>query len=117
MDSRTHRGQGIPLKGNYSLWLGQKAKRLEQEAKGHSKRRKILERELEWVRLPPKARHAKSKARLNAYDWFLDRVTTYILAFEGDSNVYFFEGSFSEYEENLKNEWEETRQNALNIIS
>ncbi|SHG01141.1 ATP-binding cassette protein, ChvD family [Mariniphaga anaerophila] len=62
------RGQGIPWKGNYSSWLEQKAKRLEMEEKGSQKRRKTLERELEWVRMAPKARHAKSKARLNAYD-------------------------------------------------
>ena len=62
------RGQGIPWKGNYTSWLEQKAKRLEMEEKGHSKRRKTLERELEWVRMAPKARQAKSKARLNAYD-------------------------------------------------
>jgi ATP-binding cassette ChvD family protein len=62
------RGQGIPWKGNYTSWLDQKAKRLEQEEKSHSKRRKTLERELEWVRMSPKARHAKSKARLGAYD-------------------------------------------------
>ena len=62
------RGQGIPWKGNYSSWLEQKAKRLEQEEKGHSKRRKTLERELDWVRMAPKARQAKSKARLSAYD-------------------------------------------------
>jgi energy-dependent translational throttle protein EttA len=62
------RGQGIPWKGNYTSWLEQKAKRLELEEKGHSKRRKTLERELEWVRMAPKARQAKSKARLNAYD-------------------------------------------------
>ncbi len=62
------RGQGIPWKGNYSSWLEQKAKRLEQEEKGNQKRIKTLERELEWVRMAPKARHAKSKARLNAYD-------------------------------------------------
>jgi energy-dependent translational throttle protein EttA len=62
------RGQGIPWKGNYSSWLEQKAKRLEQEEKGSQKRRKTLERELEWVRMAPKARQAKSKARLNAYD-------------------------------------------------
>lgn len=66
------RGQGIPWKGNYTSWLEQKAKRLEQEEKGHSKRRKTLERELEWVRMAPKARHAKSKARLNAYDKMLN---------------------------------------------
>ncbi|WP_372948183.1 energy-dependent translational throttle protein EttA [Mariniphaga sp.] len=62
------RGQGIPWKGNYSSWLEQKAKRLELEEKGHSKRRKTLERELEWVRMAPRARQAKSKARLSAYD-------------------------------------------------
>lgn len=66
------RGQGIPWKGNYTSWLEQKTKRLEQEEKGHSKRRKTLERELEWVRMSPKARHAKSKARLSAYDKMLN---------------------------------------------
>ncbi|MFW6310590.1 MAG: energy-dependent translational throttle protein EttA [Prolixibacteraceae bacterium] len=66
------RGQGIPWKGNYTSWLEQKAKRLEQEEKGVSKRRKTLERELEWVRMAPKARHAKAKARLNAYDKMLN---------------------------------------------
>ena len=66
------RGQGIPWKGNYTSWLEQKSKRLEQEEKGHSKRRKTLERELEWVKMAPKARHAKSKARLNAYDKMLN---------------------------------------------
>ena len=62
------RGHGIPWKGNYTSWLEQKAKRLEQEEKGSQKRRKTLERELDWVRMAPKARQAKSKARLNAYD-------------------------------------------------
>jgi energy-dependent translational throttle protein EttA len=62
------RGQGIPWKGNYTSWLEQKSKRLELEEKGSSKRRKTLERELEWVRMAPKARQAKSKARLHAYD-------------------------------------------------
>jgi len=62
------RGEGIPWKGNYSSWLEQKSKRLEQEEKGISKRRKTLEHELEWVRMSPKARQAKSKARLNAYE-------------------------------------------------
>jgi energy-dependent translational throttle protein EttA len=62
------RGHGIPWKGNYTSWLEQKAKRLEQEEKGSLKRRRTLERELEWVRMAPKARHAKSKARLHAYD-------------------------------------------------
>lgn len=69
------RGMGIPWKGNYTSWLEQKTKRLEQEEKGHSKRRKTLERELEWVRMAPKARHAKSKARLNAYDKLLNEET------------------------------------------
>ena len=62
------RGEGIPWKGNYSSWLEQKARRLETEEKQESKRRKTLERELEWVRMAPKARHAKSKARLSAYE-------------------------------------------------
>jgi ATP-binding cassette ChvD family protein len=62
------RGEGIPWQGNYSSWLDQKAKRLEQEEKAESKRRRTLERELEWIRLAPKARQAKGKARLNAYD-------------------------------------------------
>lgn len=66
------RGEGIPWKGNYSSWLDQKTKRLEMEEKIASKRRKTLERELEWVRMAPKARHAKSKARLNAYDQLLN---------------------------------------------
>jgi len=66
------RGEGIPWKGNYSSWLEQKAKRLEQEEKTDSKRRKTLERELEWVRMSPKARHAKSKARLSAYEKLLN---------------------------------------------
>jgi energy-dependent translational throttle protein EttA len=67
------RGEGIPWKGNYSSWLEQKAKRLESEEKGNIKRRKILERELEWVRMSPKARHAKSKARLGAYENLLNQ--------------------------------------------
>ncbi len=67
------RGEGIPWKGNYSSWLEQKAKRLEIEEKGNIKRRKILERELEWVRMSPKARHAKSKARLGAYENLLNQ--------------------------------------------
>ncbi|MFB6317991.1 energy-dependent translational throttle protein EttA [Saccharicrinis sp. FJH54] len=66
------RGEGIPWKGNYSSWLEQKAKRLESEEKQASKRRKTLERELEWVRMSPKARQAKSKARLSAYDKLLN---------------------------------------------
>jgi energy-dependent translational throttle protein EttA len=66
------RGEGIPWKGNYSSWLEQKSKRLEQEEKGNKKRLKTLERELEWVRMSPKARHAKSRARLNAYNKMMD---------------------------------------------
>ncbi|MEG0039032.1 MULTISPECIES: energy-dependent translational throttle protein EttA [Bacteroides] len=62
------RGEGIPWKGNYSSWLDQKTKRMEMEEKTVSKRRKTLERELEWVRMAPKARQAKGKARLNSYD-------------------------------------------------
>ena len=62
------RGEGIPWKGNYSSWLEQKTKRLEMEEKQENKRKKTLERELEWVRMAPKARHAKSKARLGAYE-------------------------------------------------
>jgi energy-dependent translational throttle protein EttA len=62
------RGEGIPWEGNYSSWLEQKARRLEQEEKSESKRRKTLERELEWIRMAPKAKQAKGKARLNAYD-------------------------------------------------
>ena len=62
------RGEGIPWKGNYSSWLDQKAKRLAQEEKTESKRQKTLERELEWVKMAPKARHAKGKARLSNYE-------------------------------------------------
>jgi len=62
------RGEGIPYKGNYTSWLEQKSKRLEAEEKSESRRRKTLDRELEWVRMAPKARHAKSKARLGNYD-------------------------------------------------
>ncbi len=62
------RGEGIPWKGNYSSWLDQKAKRLAMEEKQETKRQKTLERELEWVRMAPKARHAKSKARLSNYE-------------------------------------------------
>jgi sulfate-transporting ATPase len=62
------RGHGIPWKGNYSSWLDQKAKRLAQESKSESKRQRTLERELEWIKLTPKARQAKGKARLTAYD-------------------------------------------------
>lgn len=66
------RGEGIPWKGNYSSWLEQKTKRMAQEEKQASKRRKTLERELEWVRMAPKARQAKGKARLNSYDQLLN---------------------------------------------
>ncbi|MCK9159256.1 MAG: ATP-binding cassette domain-containing protein, partial [Bacteroidaceae bacterium] len=62
------RGEGIPWKGNYSSWLEQKTKRMQMEEKTASKRRKTLERELEWVRMAPKARQSKGKARLNSYD-------------------------------------------------
>jgi len=65
------RGEGIPWKGNYSSWLEQKQKRLAEEEKSASKRQKTLERELEWIRMTPKGRHAKAKARLNAYDKLL----------------------------------------------
>ncbi len=67
------RGEGIPWKGNYSSWLDQKAKRLELEGKSESKRIKTLERELEWVRMSPKGRHAKSKARLSSYENLLNQ--------------------------------------------
>ncbi len=67
------RGEGIPWEGNYSSWLEQKTKRMEMEEKTESKRRKTLERELEWVRMSPKARHAKGKARLNAYEQMLSQ--------------------------------------------
>ena len=66
------RGEGIPWKGNYSSWLEQKTKRMEMEEKEASKRRKTLERELDWVRMAPKARQAKGKARLNSYDKLLN---------------------------------------------
>jgi ATP-binding cassette ChvD family protein len=67
------RGEGIPWKGNYTSWLEQKSKRLELEEKGNVKRRKTLEHELEWVRMSPKARRAKSKARLSAYENLLNQ--------------------------------------------
>ena len=80
------RGEGIPWKGNYTSWLEQKTKRLEMEEKSESKRRKTLERELEWVHMSPKARQAKGKARLNSYEKMLtedskqkeDRLEIYI---------------------------------------
>ncbi|WP_418892269.1 energy-dependent translational throttle protein EttA [Limibacterium fermenti] len=67
------RGEGIPWKGNYTSWLEQKTKRMEMEEKQASKRRKTLERELEWINLAPKARHAKGKARLNSYEQLLNQ--------------------------------------------
>ena len=69
------RGEGIPWKGNYTSWLEQKTLRMAQEEKQASKRRKTLERELEWVRMAPKARHAKGKARLNSYEQLLNQDT------------------------------------------
>ena len=69
------RGEGIPWKGNYSSWLEQKQSRLAQEEKTESKRQKTLSRELEWARMTPKGRHAKAKARLNAYDKLLNQET------------------------------------------
>ncbi|HBY21261.1 MAG TPA: energy-dependent translational throttle protein EttA, partial [Clostridiales bacterium] len=66
------RGEGIPWEGNYTSWLSQKTKRLEMEGKAESKRNKTLERELEWVRMSPKARHAKSKSRLKSYESLLN---------------------------------------------
>lgn len=69
------RGEGIPWKGNYSSWLDQKTKRLEMEEKTESRRRKTLERELEWVRMAPRARHAKQKARIGAYERLLNEDT------------------------------------------
>ena len=69
------RGEGIPWKGNYSSWLEQKQQRLKQEEKSESKRQRTLERELEWVRMSPKGRHAKAKARLGAYEKLLSQET------------------------------------------
>jgi ATP-binding cassette ChvD family protein len=69
------RGEGIPWKGNYSSWLDQKQERLAQEEKAESDRRKTLQRELEWIRMAPKARHAKGKARINAYEQLLAQDT------------------------------------------
>src|SRR3990170_1149389 len=62
------RGEGIPWKGNYSSWLEQKQNRLKQEEKGESQRQKTLQRELEWIRMSPKGRHAKSKSRITSYE-------------------------------------------------
>src|SRR5690606_2364151 len=67
------RGEGIPWKGNYSSWLEQKKQRLAQEEKQESARQRTLERELEWIRMAPRARHAKSKARINAYEELLNQ--------------------------------------------
>ncbi|HEX8949778.1 MAG TPA: energy-dependent translational throttle protein EttA [Dissulfurispiraceae bacterium] len=67
------RGQGIPWKGNYSSWLDQKRTRLQQEEKAESERQKTLQRELEWIRMSPKGRHAKSKARINSYEALLSQ--------------------------------------------
>lgn len=67
------RGQGIPWKGNYSSWLDQKQERLRKEERSESQRQKTLERELEWIRMAPRARHAKSKARINAYESMLNQ--------------------------------------------
>lgn len=69
------RGQGIPFKGNYSSWLEQKQQRLAQEEKTDAKRRKALERELDWIRMAPKARHAKGKARITRYEELVDQDT------------------------------------------
>src|SRR5438874_7886890 len=69
------RGHGIPFKGNYSSWLEQKKTRLEQEEKSESQRQKTLERELEWIRMSPKGRHAKGKARITAYESLLHQET------------------------------------------
>lgn len=69
------RGHGIPFKGNYSSWLEQKSTRLQQEEKSESQRQKTLERELEWIRMSPKGRHAKGKARINSYESLLNQET------------------------------------------
>src|SRR5947207_9287839 len=69
------RGQGIPWEGNYSSWLEQKKTRLQQEEKSETERQKTLERELEWIRMSPKGRHAKGKARINSYEALLSQET------------------------------------------
>src|SRR5213082_91324 len=69
------RGEGIPFEGNYSSWLEQKQERLEREEKSESQRQKTLERELEWIRMSPKGRHAKGKARINSYEALLSQET------------------------------------------
>ena len=73
MDSGTDRGHGIPWKGNYSSWLEQKQERLRIEEKTESKRQRTLQNELEWIRMSPKARHAKGQARVNAYKKLLSQ--------------------------------------------
>ena len=78
------RGEGIPWKGNYSSWLEQKQNRLAQEEKSESNRQKTLERELEWIRMSPKARQAKGKARINAYENLLSQETKEKVAGAGD---------------------------------
>ncbi|MFM8438485.1 MAG: ATP-binding cassette domain-containing protein, partial [Candidatus Kapaibacterium sp.] len=70
------RGEGIPFEGNYSTWLDLKSKRLAQEEKSESARQKVLKRELEWVRMNPKGRHAKSKARITSYERMLEEQQT-----------------------------------------
>ena len=82
------RGEGIPWKGNYSSWLDQKTKRLAAEEKAESKRRKTLERELEWVRMAPKARQAKQKARLGAYEKLASADTKQKIRFNDVSKAY-----------------------------
>src|SRR6185369_12558435 len=67
------RGQGIPWKGNYSSWLEQKQERLRREEKSESERQKTLQRELDWIRMSPKARHAKGKARITSYEQLLQQ--------------------------------------------
>ncbi|MDR3175578.1 MAG: energy-dependent translational throttle protein EttA [Desulfovibrio sp.] len=79
------RGRGIPWKGNYSSWLEQKQKRLAEEAKSEDERRKTLLRELEWIRMAPKGRHAKSKARINAYEALLSHESERLAA---DLEIY-----------------------------
>jgi len=71
MDPGTRPGEGVPWKGNYSSWLEQKQRRLAGEEKAETKRQKTLQRELEWIRMSPKGRHAKAKARISAYESLL----------------------------------------------
>ena len=79
------RGYGIPWKGNYSSWLEQKAEQLRQEEKSESKRQKTLQRELEWIRMSPKARQSKGQARVNAYDKLLSQEYE---AYRGEQEIY-----------------------------